>query len=189
MADRGVALVGEDSLDPSSLPLQARVGQCRDERRPIIRGLEHLLLPLVKGYCSDRGYDLLGNALQVFGGSGYCQDYPMEQYIRDQKIDTLYEGTTHIQALDLFFRKIARDMGETLRGLLAEVQQSAQGDDGGDALEAERQALSRALNDVQGMFGAIMGKLSESGFTSSGSFGQQSRGSVMSSRFISMMAV
>ena len=123
-----------------------------------------LLLPLVKGYCSDRGYDLLGTALQIFGGSGYCQDYPMEQYIRDQKIDTLYEGTTHIQALDLFFRKIARDMGETLRGLLAEVQQSAQGDDGGDALAAERQALSRALNDVQGMFGAIMGKLSESGY-------------------------
>ncbi len=123
-----------------------------------------LLLPLVKGYCSDRGYELLGMALQVFGGSGYCQDYPMEQYIRDQKIDTLYEGTTHIQALDLFFRKIARDMGATLRGLLAEIAQTAGGNDGGEALDAERKLLSRALDDVQGMFGAIMGKLAESGY-------------------------
>jgi hypothetical protein len=123
-----------------------------------------LLLPLVKGYCSDRGYELLGMALQVFGGSGYCQDYPMEQYVRDQKIDTLYEGTTHIQALDLFFRKIARDMGATLRGLLAEIAQTAGGDDGGMALATERKLLGRALDDVQGMFGAIMGKLAESGY-------------------------
>jgi alkylation response protein AidB-like acyl-CoA dehydrogenase len=90
-----------------------------DDRADAADKLNDLLLPLVKGYSSDKTYELLGIALQVFGGSGYCQDYPMEQYIRDQKIDTLYEGTTHIQALDLFFRKIARDMGETLRGFSA----------------------------------------------------------------------
>ena len=60
-------------------------------------------------------------SLQCFGGSGYCQDYPIEQYIRDQKIDSLYEGTTHIQALDLFFRKIARDGGATLQACSAQV--------------------------------------------------------------------
>src|SRR5690606_13413161 len=67
------------------------------------------LLPLVKGYSSEKAYELLALSLQVFGGSGYTQDYPIEQYIRDAKIDTVYEGTTGIQALDLFFRKIARD--------------------------------------------------------------------------------
>ncbi len=133
-----------------------------DDRADAADKLNDLLLPLVKGYSSDKTYELLGIALQVFGGSGYCQDYPMEQYIRDQKIDTLYEGTTHIQALDLFFRKIARDMGETLRGLLGEVQQVVAGGLGGDALATERAALGRALVDLQGIFGAIMTKLPES---------------------------
>ena len=117
----------------------------------------------MKGWSSDATSAQLALSLQCLGGSGYCDDYPMEQYIRDQKIDTLYEGTTHIQALDLFFRKIARDMGATLRGLLAEIAQTAGGNDGGEALDAERKLLSRALDDVQGMFGAIMGKLAESG--------------------------
>jgi hypothetical protein len=71
--------------------------------------LNDLLLPLVKGVGSERSYELLSQSLQVFGGSGYLQDYPVEQYIRDAKIDTLYEGTTSIQGLDLFFRKIVRD--------------------------------------------------------------------------------
>jgi alkylation response protein AidB-like acyl-CoA dehydrogenase len=64
-----------------------------------------LLLPLIKGYCSEKVYELLAVSLQCFGGSGYLADYPIEQYIRDQKIDSLYEGTTHIQALDLLLRK------------------------------------------------------------------------------------
>ncbi|TVP74503.1 MAG: acyl-CoA dehydrogenase, partial [Nitriliruptor sp.] len=75
---------------------------------------EDLLLPLVKGYCSEKAYEQLALSLQTFGGSGYTQDYPIEQYIRDAKIDTLYEGTTAIQALDLLFRKIVRDQGATL---------------------------------------------------------------------------
>jgi hypothetical protein len=80
-----------------------------------------LLLPLCKGYASEKVFELLGVSLQCFGGSGYCSDYPIEQYIRDQKIDTLYEGTTHIQALDLFFRKVGRDRGATLAGLMGDV--------------------------------------------------------------------
>ena len=133
-----------------------------DARADAADKLNDLLLPLVKGYCCDKTYELLGMALQIFGGSGYCQDYPMEQYIRDQKIDTLYEGTTHIQALDLFFRKIARDMGTTLRGVLVQVEQSVNGLEGGDGLATERAAVGRALADLQGIFGAIMGKLGES---------------------------
>ena len=124
--------------------------------------LNDMLLPLVKGYGSEKAYEQLSLSLQTFGGSGYCQDYPIEQYVRDQKIDTLYEGTTHIQALDLFFRKIAKDGGATLMKQLAEVEALASGDAGGDALKEERAALLRALGDLKGIFGAMMGKVGES---------------------------
>jgi len=129
----------------------ARLGQRND-----------LLLPLVKGYCSEKAYELLAVALQVFGGSGYVQDYPMEQYIRDQKIDSLYEGTTHIQALDLLFRKIARDGGATLLVLVAEIEESARAREGEDPLADARAALRAALEELKGLFGALMGKLQQS---------------------------
>ena len=119
-----------------------------------------LLLPIVKGFCSDKGYEILAHSLQCFGGSGYCQDYPIEQYIRDQKIDTLYEGTTHIQALDFFFRKVARDGGATLRQLLADVRASTT--EGAQELEAEREALARALGEVERIFMGMMGKVQAS---------------------------
>ncbi len=83
-----------------------------------------LLLPLVKGVGSERAYELLGHeALQTFGGSGFLQDYPLEQYVRDAKIDTLYEGTTAIQSLDLIFRKIVRDNGKALMAVAGEIQE------------------------------------------------------------------
>jgi hypothetical protein len=124
--------------------------------------LNDLLLPLVKGYCSEKAYELLGVALQCLGGSGYLKDYPMEQYIRDQKIDTLYEGTTHIQSLDLLMRKVARDGGATLQRLLAEVRKTAESDEGGKELESERAALGQGLSDMETMLGTLMGKLGES---------------------------
>ena len=83
----------------------------RGERDEAAERLNDLLLPLVKGVGSERSYELLSQSLQVLGGSGYLQDYPIEQYLRDAKIDTLYEGTTSIQGLDLFFRKIVQDNG------------------------------------------------------------------------------
>jgi alkylation response protein AidB-like acyl-CoA dehydrogenase len=124
--------------------------------------LNDLLLPLVKGWCSEKGTEMLVMALQCIGGSGYIADYPFEQYLRDQKIDSLYEGTTHIQSLDLIFRKIARDGGATLQGLMSEIQQTIDAADGGAQLEAERGLLQRALHDVQGLFLALMGKMQES---------------------------
>jgi alkylation response protein AidB-like acyl-CoA dehydrogenase len=121
--------------------------------------LNDLLLPIVKGYGSETSYRLLADSLQVFGGSGYLQDYPVEQYIRDAKIDTLYEGTTSIQGLDLFFRKIVRDQGGALTSLLGEVQEVAKGDAGNGALAAERALLGTALEDVQAMVGSMVGYL------------------------------
>ena len=113
---------------------------------------EDLLLPLVKGYCSEKAYELLGSAsLQTFGGSGFTKDYPIEQYIRDAKIDTLYEGTTAIQSLDLFFRKIAKDMGQTLLWFVGQVQEMVES--GPEFLGDERKALGQAIEDVQGHLG------------------------------------
>lgn len=124
--------------------------------------LNDLLLPLVKGFNSEKAYEMLALSLQTLGGSGFVQDHPMEQYIRDQKIDTLYEGTTHIQALDLIFRKIMRDGGQTLMALGAKIQATASGEGGGDELAAVRGQVLRSLGDVQGIMGALMGKAQES---------------------------
>jgi hypothetical protein len=138
------------------------LGGHKSERARDHDRLNDLLLPLVKGYCSEKGYEMLALSLQCHGGSGYLQDYPIEQYIRDQKIDTLYEGTTHIQALDLLFRKVARDGGTTLQGLFARVRETIAREEGGDGLATERRALARALQDVEGIFLALMGKMNES---------------------------
>ncbi len=117
--------------------------------------LSDLLLPMLKGFSSEKAYELLGQSLQVFGGSGYLRDYPMEQYIRDVKIDSLYEGTTGIQSLDLFFRKIARDQGATLSRLAGEIVELVKG--GSETFEPERQLLGAALEDVQAMVGVLVG--------------------------------
>lgn len=124
--------------------------------------LNDLLLPLIKGYGSEKVYELLALSLQCFGGSGYVQDYPIEQYIRDQKIDSLYEGTTHIQALDLFFRKIGRDRGQTLGRLQAEIQRTADGLADVAALADCRAALATALADVGAIFAGMLGKMAQS---------------------------
>jgi alkylation response protein AidB-like acyl-CoA dehydrogenase len=124
--------------------------------------MNDLLLPLVKGLGSERAYEMLTLSLQTFGGSGYLQDYPIEQYIRDAKIDSLYEGTTAIQGLDLYFRKIVRNKGEALASLLAQIKATADGDEGNGRLKKERAALARALDNVEAIVGAMHGYLADS---------------------------
>jgi alkylation response protein AidB-like acyl-CoA dehydrogenase len=121
------------------------------------RALNDLLLPIVKGYGSEKSYALLAESLQCFGGSGYLQDYPVEQYIRDAKIDTLYEGTTAIQGMDLFFRKMLKDDFAAVTALGQEIGTFAAGDQGGRELAAERDELARALQDVQSMIETMAG--------------------------------
>jgi alkylation response protein AidB-like acyl-CoA dehydrogenase len=117
---------------------------------------EDLLLPLVKGYCSEKAYELLALSLQTFGGSGFTQDYPIEQYIRDAKIDTLYEGTTAIQALDLLFRKIVRDQGATLTWLADQVREFVKGGGDTDVFADERARLGEALDQAQQHLGVLI---------------------------------
>ncbi|MBL91632.1 MAG: acyl-CoA dehydrogenase [Myxococcales bacterium] len=121
-----------------------------------------LLLPIVKGFGSEKVYQLLSDSLQVLGGSGYCMDYPHEQYIRDQKIDTLYEGTTHIQSLDLIFRKIVRDNGASLKTFLKDVELTISSEEGGEELAEARGALAKALHSLGSMFEGLLPKMMES---------------------------
>jgi hypothetical protein len=118
-----------------------------------------LLLPIVKGVGSERASEQLVQSLQTLGGSGYLQDYPIEQYLRDAKIDSLYEGTTAIQSLDFLFRKIVRDNGQALAHVAGEVQAFLDAESGNGRLKEERALLATALADVQGMLGALTGYL------------------------------
>ena len=118
-----------------------------------------LLLPIVKGVGSERAYQCLTESLQTFGGSGFLQDYPIEQYIRDAKIDSLYEGTTAIQAQDFFFRKIARDQGRALQHVVGQIQEFLGSDSARAELADARTLLATAVADLQAMAAAMTGFL------------------------------
>jgi alkylation response protein AidB-like acyl-CoA dehydrogenase len=133
-----------------------------EQAAKVAKRINDLLLPLVKGVGSERAYEMLGHeALQTFGGSGYLQDYPLEQYVRDSKIDTLYEGTTAIQSLDLFFRKVVRDGGKALMTVAGEIQAFLETEGGNGQLKEERLALGKALAEVQTILGVMTGWLGE----------------------------
>ena len=139
-----------------------QLAAARGERDELAVALNDLLLPVVKGVGSERAYEQLAQSLQTLGGSGYLQDYPIEQYIRDAKIDSLYEGTTAIQGMDLYFRKIVRNQGAALSHLLEQVREFAAADNGNGRLKAERAALARAADNVEGIVAAMNGFLGAS---------------------------
>ncbi|GAA3115193.1 acyl-CoA dehydrogenase [Nonomuraea salmonea] len=126
-----------------------------DDRRA--SEMNDLLLPVVKGVGSERSYELLSRSLQTLGGSGYLQEYPIEQYIRDAKIDSLYEGTTAIQGQDLFFRKILRNQGSAIGSLLAEINAFAGSEAGNGRLKEERKLLAEAAAEVKAMGDTLAG--------------------------------
>jgi len=128
---------------------------------PLAAAINDLLLPVVKGVGSERAFEMLTLSLQTFGGAGFLQDYPIEQYLRDAKIDSLYEGTTAIQGMDLYFRKIVRDKGAALRYLLDEISKTASAEGGNGRLKLERAALARAAADVDAIVTAMHGFLAE----------------------------
>jgi len=139
-----------------------QLATARGERDEVASALNDLLLPVVKGVGSERGYEQLAQSLQTLGGSGYLQDYPIEQYIRDSKIDSLYEGTTAIQGMDLYFRKIVRDQGGALTELLSQIREFATADNGNGRLKQERAAVARAADNVEAIVSAMNGYLGSS---------------------------
>jgi alkylation response protein AidB-like acyl-CoA dehydrogenase len=124
-----------------------------------LNALNDLLLPIVKGYGSEKSYEQLAQSLQTYGGSGYLQEYPVEQYIRDAKIDTLYEGTTAIQGQDYFFRKIVRDQGQALSALSEEIKKFLAEATGGAELASARAQLAKAAVDLEAIVGTMLGDL------------------------------
>ncbi len=130
---------------------RAAVARHRGEDDALAINVNDLLLPIVKGVGSERAHEMLTLSLQTLGGSGFLQDYPMEQYIRDVKIDSLYEGTTGIQGQDFFFRKIARDRGVALGVVVGEIEAFLSSIEDEGRLKIERTALVEALADVRAM--------------------------------------
>jgi alkylation response protein AidB-like acyl-CoA dehydrogenase len=149
-------------LYTASMQDQMWTGEGDDAARELAARVNDLLLPIVKGVGSERAYEQLAQSLQTLGGSGFLQDYPIEQYIRDAKIDSLYEGTTAIQSMDFFFRKIVRDKGTALTFLAGEISAFIEAESGNGRLKEERALLRQALEDVQGMLGTMVGYLTAS---------------------------
>jgi alkylation response protein AidB-like acyl-CoA dehydrogenase len=139
-----------------------QVAKARGEEHELASAVNDLLLPVVKGVGSERGYELLAQSLQTLGGSGYLQDYPIEQYIRDAKIDSLYEGTTAIQGMDLYFRKIVRNQGAALTYLLGQIRDFAAAEAGNGRLKTVRAAVARAADNVEAIVTVMNGYLGAS---------------------------
>ena len=134
-----------------------QIGQAKGEDVSELEAMNDLLLPIVKGVGSERSYALLAESLQTLGGSGFLQEYPIEQYIRDAKIDTLYEGTTAIQAQDFFFRKIVKNGGAAIGKLSAEIKAFGESEAGNGQLKEERALLLSALGQVEKMVELMVG--------------------------------
>ncbi|MGW6744089.1 acyl-CoA dehydrogenase [Streptomyces sp. NPDC055025] len=147
----------------ASVQDEIAVKEAEGENSKALHGLNDLLLPIVKGYGSERSYEQLAQSLQIFGGSGYLQEYPVEQYIRDAKIDTLYEGTTAIQGQDFFFRKIVRDQGQALNSLAEEIKKFLAVGTGGTELAPAREALAKAAADLEAIVGRMLTDLTATG--------------------------
>jgi len=135
------------------------VGQCLDqealatgaEKREFYKGFADLLTPLVKAYCAQRGFDVCVEAVQVYGGYGFIQEYPVEQLVRDCKITSIYEGTDGIQAMDLLGRKLGMAEGRVFMNLLGEIQKTiamARESKGLEELTVEIESAVNRLGEV-----------------------------------------
>ncbi|HET6166965.1 MAG TPA: acyl-CoA dehydrogenase, partial [Marmoricola sp.] len=139
---------------------KVQIAEHNGERDELAERVNDLLLPIVKGYGSERSWVLLGTeSLQTLGGSGFLQEYPIEQYVRDAKIDTLYEGTTAIQGQDFFFRKIVKDQAKALGHLNNEIDAFIKSEAGNGRLKVERELLAKALEDASSLVGTMVNTL------------------------------
>jgi alkylation response protein AidB-like acyl-CoA dehydrogenase len=124
---------------------QATALQGKDDAKVAYhQGQIDLLVPLVKSYGSDQGFRICETAIQTFGGAGYTRDYPVEQYCRDAKIFSIYEGTNHIQAMDLVGRKLAQSGGANLQAFGADVGKFVAAHSAHETLGGEVKQLGKA---------------------------------------------
>lgn len=108
-----------------------------------------LMTPVVKAFLTDKGLDVCSNAVQVHGGSGYTEHFPVSQYLRDVRIALIYEGTNGVQALDLVGRKLAADGGRAVMTFFAEVDAFVEANGGVAELKPFTDGLARAKEKLQ----------------------------------------
>jgi len=125
---------------------------CEDEKEKLTyQGIIDVLIPIAKGYVTDRAFEVCSHGVQVYGGYGYIRDYPMEQLLRDCRITMIYEGTNGIQAMDLLGRKLGLNKGKPMMDLLGEIQKSiamAKDAQGLEGLAAKLEGIVDKLGEV-----------------------------------------
>lgn len=132
------------------------VGYCEDmsdvsddqEAKEKYQNLVDLLIPIAKGYVSDRAYDVCNLGMQVFGGYGYTKEYPQEQLVRDCRITMIYEGTNGIQAMDLMGRKLGMKKGKLVMDLMGEISSVINTAKAQDKVKPYAESLEKSLNKL-----------------------------------------
>jgi alkylation response protein AidB-like acyl-CoA dehydrogenase len=145
------------------------IGMCGDktaisdneEEKAKYQGLVDLLIPIAKGYVTDRALDVCSLGIQVYGGYGYIKDYPVEQLLRDCRITPIYEGTNGIQAMDLLGRKLGMNKGKPIMDLLGEIQKTIAEAKAFAGIEACANKVEGAVNKL-GEVALHMGKTAPS---------------------------
>jgi len=140
------------------------VGLCEDkaviadskEEKEKYEGIIDVLIPIAKGYVTERAFDVCNHGLQVYGGYGYIKDYPLEQLVRDCRITMIYEGTNGIQAMDLLGRKLGMNKGKPVMDLLGEMQKAIAAAKGVQNLKEGAGIVEAAVNKL-GEVGMHMG--------------------------------
>jgi len=128
-----------------------------EEARAKYQGLVEVLTPIAKGYVTDRAFDVCSQGMQIYGGYGFIEEYPMAQLLRDCRITMIYEGTNGIQAMDLLGRKLGMNKGKAIMDLFVEMQKTAAGAKEIPAIKAYADKFEEALNTL-GEVALTMGK-------------------------------
>jgi len=132
-------------------------GHPDEEKRKWYAGYVDLMTPIVKAYCSDMSFDMTSVAMQCYGGYGYCQEYPVEQYCRDARIAMIFEGTNFIQAADLIGRKLNIGGGVLMQNYMADIDEFIGGLKGNEAVGDLVEQLDTAKNVLLGTTMKIAG--------------------------------
>jgi alkylation response protein AidB-like acyl-CoA dehydrogenase len=139
----------------------AAIGAKDDTQAAYHRGQVDLLVPICKAYATDQAFRVCETAIQVFGGAGFIKDHPVEQYCRDSKIFSIYEGTNHIQAMDLVGRKLGQNGGANFRAFLADVGAFVQANAEHPVLAHEVKRLGEAAETIAMVAGVFLNWLAQ----------------------------
>jgi hypothetical protein len=118
------------------------------EKKARFQGLVDLLIPVVKGYVTDRAFEVCSIGLQVYGGYGYIKEYPQEQLLRDCRITMIYEGTNGIQAMDLLGRKLGMNQGKPVMDFIGQIQKSIARAKAVEEIKPLAEELEKAINKL-----------------------------------------